>query len=358
MISSRAINPLRILALTFLVGATGVLAPAAERSFTAHALQKEVELGDPVEVILASPDAGARSEDVTRVEFKIEDDRWAVGAAWAPIEGRPAGWDPKNGVPLWRARVHGFETGSQRLPEISIYYHAAGVADEIKAAAASPEITIKGVRDPNDTSKELRGLKGLAEPPFNWGGLVAGVLAALALAGLAWWGIVKYSRRPPPAPKPEKPIAAAEWALREIQRRRALPVIQTGPPKEVFTLCSEVIRVYLGRRYRIETLEMTTFELERALEARRVDGDIRRRVRNLLNESDLVKFSVFEPPRGRWATVWDDARELVEVSAPAPGEVDPELESDATHGGDENPERDGAVAAGAGPDADGREVER
>ena len=143
--------------------------------------------------------------------------------------------------------------------------------------------------------------------------LDAAIVAALMISVflIARW----LNGRKRGAAQPTEPqLPPGLWALRELDLRSQLPVCQTGPAKAIFTLVSEVIRLYIGRRYGIAAIEMTTLETLQALHPVVQGDEVLRWLQQFLEECDMVKFTRQEPPRGRWVAIWDDARLIVKLT--------------------------------------------
>ncbi len=122
---------------------------------------------------------------------------------------------------------------------------------------------------------------------------------ALALAGALgyrWW-----SRRPKVVPqKPRVP----PWvtALTELERIRRSSLLEEGKRGEHFDRVSDALRIYLGARYGFETvgqgyngLETTTGEMLDLLQRVRPPIAELPRIKDFLDDCDLVKFARFTP---------------------------------------------------------------
>jgi len=286
--------------------------------FKLRTVFKQVELGEEFDVILESDEPGFDQARIEKVEFVAEPDLWNVSQPWGTLDKERKISSEQSDGWLWRARLQGLDVGEFSLPETHVYLKpvAGGTKEEILATTTS--ITIVGVRDPNDTNLVLAGPKPVREVPAGWGWVwvAATVLGGLGLA--AWFLLrrlrAKKALRPTMPPEPQLP--PGPWALREIERRRELPDCKPGHAKEIDSHASDVLRLYLGGRFGIAAIDMTTFECIRALEAREADAGLIALVRKFLNECDLVKFSKFEPDPARWDGIWDDTKQIIEATTP------------------------------------------
>ena len=78
-----------------------------------------------------------------------------------------------------------------------------------------------------------------------------------------------------------------------------------------------MIRLYLGRRYGVNAIDMTTMECLRALHVLQPGDDVLRWIQKFLDECDLIKFTTHEVARERWKMIWHDARMIVQMTTPA-----------------------------------------
>ena len=75
-----------------------------------------------------------------------------------------------------------------------------------------------------------------------------------------------------------------------------MPICQTGPAKPIFTHVSEVIRIYLERRYKIPAIDMTTLECLHALQRSGLDSEVMRWLKEFFDQCDMVKFTKIDSP--------------------------------------------------------------
>jgi hypothetical protein len=128
-------------------------------------------------------------------------------------------------------------------------------------------------------------------------GVPIGLLLALAGAlGYRWW-----SRRPKVEPVKAR-IPPWVTALEELGRIRRSSLLEEGKTGEHFDRVSEAVRVYLGARYGFETvgqgyngLETTTGEMLDLLNRVRPAILELPRIKDFLDDCDLVKFARFTP---------------------------------------------------------------
>jgi hypothetical protein len=143
-------------------------------------------------------------------------------------------------------------------------------------------------------------------------------LGALSAAGFAW--VVARRRRregitlvaptePPPPPPPPDPYAIALARLEAIDREQWVG----GDDVTLhYESVADVLREYLDTAEGIPAPERTTSELLWSLPPRLMEGGLRRRVQEVLDAADLVKFARWRPGAAQAAGYTRAARELLD----------------------------------------------
>jgi hypothetical protein len=288
----------------------------------------EVNVGDKVDVHLDIDDPDFDPQRIVGVTFQPDLDRWHIVSSWRTREDR------------WSAELRPFELGELAIPATTVLWRLED-GSTTQTLLTSATLSVHSVRPPTASNTQLYGLREPAELPRNWRRAWIAAACALALALGAWIATRLARGRRAKKIEPAAPeLPPGLWALRELDYRSQLPVSMSGPAKTIFSLVSEVIRLYIERRYLIRAIDMTTLEclraLHAALRARQerarpdaqdsagrprpddapADDDVLRWVRDFLDECDLVKFTKIEIPRERWRTIWHDARMIVQRTTP------------------------------------------
>jgi hypothetical protein len=107
-----------------------------------------------------------------------------------------------------------------------------------------------------------------------------------------------------------------EVALDELERVENLTLPLAGKFKEHYTLVSDCIRIYMEKTYEFPVLERTTGEIRTNFKRTKVSTTIANQFMDLLDESDLVKFSKFIPDVPSARQVLTNGREIVELTKP------------------------------------------
>jgi len=288
---------------------------------TVRATPKALWIGDPLtidlrvvapeEYVVQLPGAGDFGDafEVRRMETQ---------------EARP---DPAGGL-LWRATitVEPLQSGAVEVPPlVARYAHRPATPDEkptfdAELATASLKLEVRSALTTQDSVMSPRDITGTLAPqpaprsPWFWAGLASGVIAAaLAAYLLARW----LKRR---ASRPAPPIAAEVWARNALDKLAAEGLFDRGHVREFYYRLSEIVRVYIERKFSLAAPEMTTEEFLNALaRSRGVLPYPAERLREFLEACDLVKYAAFQPRREGADHAFASACAFVDETARAAG---------------------------------------
>ncbi len=225
-------------------------------------------------------------------------------------------------------QISTFSIGDQKIPAVEItYFDSTGQAGGIDSEEIP--ITVESLHP--DTTGDIRDLKPAASLPGSHAFLYR-LLGAL-IVGTAGAAVIVYLRKKrmrralagveylgPPRP-------AHEIALEELERIAALNLVGRGLIKEFYTQITEVIKRYIGRRYGMASMELTTTELMAAMKRASLPREHTQAYGFFFQEGDLVKFAKHIPPAERVDAVLEEARNLVlstrERPVPAMAQVTP-----------------------------------
>lgn len=205
-----------------------------------------------------------------------------------------------------------FATGAFATPPLEITL-TDGRGGLVTAVAAPTSVTINTVLTEEDS--EPRDIKPQAELPYlNWALIL---LAALAVAAVAAFFYIR-NRRPAAPAVAIDPRTPAQIALDELATIDGLALPEQGRFKEHYSRVSDTVRGYIGERYGFPVLERTTAEIRADLRGANVPNEVAMPLVNLLQESDLVKFTTMTPELAAAKAVVNQARTIVETAQPTP----------------------------------------
>jgi hypothetical protein len=218
----------------------------------------------------------------------------------------------------WQLDVYAWELGDLMVPPVAVTFTVGGRAGQV---ATNPvPVRVVGMLGDTDDPKLMRGAAApvrLVARDWFWAWVGAGVGAALATIVVAVWIRRRRRRRvvrlvAGATMSPGRIDTASERALERLLAIEKSGVLDRDDDrKHGHTEMVEVIRDYLGVRYRVVTHDLTTSELMRALVRARAPQRERDLVATWLDRCDLVKYGGFRATRLDAFEVLADARALV-----------------------------------------------
>ncbi|KPL19736.1 MAG: hypothetical protein AMJ92_02030 [candidate division Zixibacteria bacterium SM23_81] len=205
-----------------------------------------------------------------------------------------------------------FQTGELDIPAVEIVaVDSSGHIDTL-STSRMPIAVASLNPDQNGDIKDIKPPVKLpgARPFLSWliGGLI---LLAVGTALLLYLRKRRLRQALSTIEYQGPPRPAHEIALEELDRIASLNLIQRGLIKQFYTEISEAIKRYIGRRYRLQTMELTTAELVSAMEQASLSEEDVGIFKPFFQECDLVKFAKHIPLPDRIDGALEDARQLV-----------------------------------------------
>ena len=193
--------------------------------------------------------------------------------------------------------ITSFESGTFSIPELTFMYEKKNMQD-LYPAKTSPLLLRFGTVKV-DTTKAAKDIKAPLDEPvtlaeYFWYFVISIALLAIA-AGIYYY--MKKMRKPKELERFEydpkiPPHMIALEALKQLDSEK---LWQKGMVKKYYIRLTEIIRIYIEKRYKIPALEMTTVEIIDALKYTEAGEDQIFNLQRMMELSDLVKFAKHEP---------------------------------------------------------------
>lgn len=240
-----------------------------------------------------------------------------------------------------------FTTGDYIIPGLPIQYYVPPDSTTKFISVDPLKITIKSLLADTtavDTVKP-RPLKGQVSLARSHTTLYIFIAALAVLAGTVAYVIIRRRRAKAEEAfvdlRPPWEIAYADLALLKEQN---LP--EKGELKLFYFQLTEIMRKYLGRKFEFNAIDLTTSEIDDALNGLPVPEDIHHELTAFMEQADLVKFAKYIPAPDQPEKDWSSAYALVEKTkdiiypepVPVMPEPAPELVAAPKAVTDENPE--------------------
>ncbi|MDR1405931.1 MAG: hypothetical protein LBI89_01840 [Prevotellaceae bacterium] len=217
--------------------------------------------------------------------------------------------------------ITSFDAGIYELPQIPILvaHRNNNLVDTLYFNTATlkvktlPDSLLAAFLAADDTTKTklLKDIKPPIKYPYTlaeilWPWATLGILALALIAALIHVMIRLKKKQPVFGRiKPAEPPHIV--AMRELEKIKAEKLWQSNKVKLYYTRVTDVLRVYLEKRYAIQAPEQTSEEILQALAQLPLPDYFIPKLREFLSTSDLVKFAKYLPAmeenEGAWTLV-------------------------------------------------------
>ena len=235
--------------------------------------------------------------------------------------------------------IQSFDSG---LYTIKPFIYVAG-NDPFK----SHELALKVIPVPVDTLQTVHDYAGTAAPGWKiWDILpdfivdywwVMFILAALVLVVALY---IVWSKRKaiigtiiPPKP----PVPPYEMAMQQLNALKNMKLCEHGHEKEYYTRLTEILRIYLHRRFGINAMEMTSSQIMNVISSHQEVKPSSPLMKQILEIADFVKFANVRPLPDDNAKTFNMAVQFVEATKPV--EVAPETQDDKANNDINDPKK-------------------
>ena len=158
------------------------------------------------------------------------------------------------------------------------------------------QLTLKVLPVDVSQMKDINDIKPVEEVPFNlfdwlpdyWWAWLFGLL----LIGAGIWAYRKYYKKGINPLKPSKKrLPPYEEAMINLRNLKAAQLWQQGQEKEYFTGLTDILRVYIDRRFHINAVEMTSSQIIATLKKNEETKAVNEQLEMILEIADIVKFA-------------------------------------------------------------------
>jgi hypothetical protein len=205
-----------------------------------------------------------------------------------------------------------FTTGDYVVPPVPMAFILPDSSRKILITEPVPIKVLSLILNAGD-SADIKGLKAPYEfqrDRFWW---YMGGAALLMLIALALWYRWYRKKHPKVAGEPVDTRSPWEIAFEALAMLKGKGHLAKGDFKGYYIELTEIVRLYFGRIYEINTLDMTTVELSDILSHRIMPGNSCAESLALLTHADLVKFAKHIPEQGRGEADFEVAYALVDA---------------------------------------------
>ncbi len=120
------------------------------------------------------------------------------------------------------------------------------------------------------------------------------IVLLLAAALFVWLRYIKGKKAIPLVPK-KKPVPPYEVAMQALNRLKSEKLCENGHEKEYYTRLTEILRIYLDKRFGINAMEMTSTQIMQQLRSNDDTKTSAPVMKQILEMADFVKFAKVRP---------------------------------------------------------------
>jgi len=191
-----------------------------------------------------------------------------------------------------------FDTGNYILPQMEFRYQAEG--DTLQNILLSNSLMLNVNTIAVDTTQAIKPIKTPLKAPYTFKEIFPWALSGIGLLAVIWFLIYFFRKRKKNEPvfklKPKPIIPPHVIALDKLDKLRRKKLWQTGNIKSFYTELTDIVRTYIGGRFGIDAMEMTTFDIKSSLKnVDQIPKDYKEKLVNTLVMADLVKFAKEKP---------------------------------------------------------------
>lgn len=206
-----------------------------------------------------------------------------------------------------------FDTGNFVIPPVSVsYFSSDSVVKELKTDII--KVRVNSVK-PSE-AEDIKDIKPPVEIEIDYRKYIYYCLAVLGLLGILSFIFYYYKRKKKGKdilPGRKKPIRPAHIeAIEELEKLKNSNLLSEGRIKKFYIVISEIIRIYIERRYFIYTLEMTTTQICDGLYNTDAGSENIELTREFLELCDFVKFAKYIPSEDENKRSIEQAYEIVD----------------------------------------------
>ncbi len=216
-----------------------------------------------------------------------------------------------------RYLVTSFDTGFYEVPPV--YAELPGESGIKRYYSDYAPLGVMRVNiTPPDTTSAIFDIIGPYKAPLTIGEIFPWLLLAALTAALVWV-IIRLFRRFKKAKPEYEPVvikeAAHVIAFRELEKLKNGKLWQKGEVKQYYSQLTGIIRQYLGNRYGVDSLELTTSEtLDELLRTGFKKDAAYIMLRDILNGADLVKFAKYRPDPSENELHFENSWQFVDIT--------------------------------------------
>lgn len=266
----------------------------------------------------------AESDEITigsplRLSIKVEHEKGDIIEPFSLKDKQLGEWEvlevmPANAQPnhfSQQISLIAWDSGNIEIPVIALRCKRG---DSTQIAYTSP-LNIHVNLVPVDTTKAIKAIQAPIATNWMWQEMIPYLVITLSLIlmtllSLFWWRYRKQKTLINTKPVDTKTLR--ETALERLENLEKARLWQSGEVKMYYTRLSDIVRVYIEKRFQILASDITTKEILDLLSSH-INTQQQQQLRYILDLSDEVKFAKSQPLPSESAKVMEMAKDWLKT---------------------------------------------
>lgn len=209
--------------------------------------------------------------------------------------------------------IAAYDTGTYFIPPTGVLYMTS---DSVQNVLLTDAVAIRVVSILTGDMEDIIDIKDPLELLFNWNTIILLSVIGFVVIVLGVLGYLYYRQKKRGKPlfewKKVPDVPAHIEALESLKALSESSLLADGKVKEYYVLLSDILRLYLQKRYFKPFLEMTTTQTIAVLTEESLEEGILPKIELLLDDCDIVKFAKFLPAEEDHKSSLQTAYDIVE----------------------------------------------
>lgn len=202
--------------------------------------------------------------------------------------------DAKNGITyVQKLKITTFDTNNVMILPMAFY----GLDSTLIAITDSLRLNVSTV--PVDTTKAFMDIFDPLDERLQFSEVLPWILLGVAILLVIGLGLLFYYRKKKNKPlfnlMKTKELTSDEYALFALQKLKEKRLWQQGLVKDYYVEMTDIVRLYISQRFKLDAMEMLTSEIVECLSAENGVANSTPSLKELLITADLVKFAKESP---------------------------------------------------------------
>jgi len=210
-----------------------------------------------------------------------------------------------------------FDSGFYVIEPIPFFFQQANKPDSDSVSTEAQLITVRTI--PVDTTKAIKDIKPTLDVPFTFKEALPYIIGLLVLIVLVIIIVREIKKKKNKVVEVKVKIPSRpphEIALEELKKTEEEKLWQQGHFKKYHSAVADIIRMYIEHRFAVNAMEYTTDETLDHLKGNVINEEAKRKLKNILQLADMVKFAKAQPIAPENEQSIKDAYDFVMLTKP------------------------------------------